>query len=620
VSKSRTATGARPQALPVVAEAIPEALRALARWVTWAYVEEADRETGEVDWDKPPRNARTGGLASSTNPRTWSTFDVAVAAYQRGGLDGIGFVMHRAEGDDGPVPVAIDLDHCRDPRTGAIEPWALAVIQALNSNTEVSPSGTGIRIFVLGRLPPQGRKRGNFEVYETGRYVTVTGQRVEGTPATLEERQGALERVHREVFADRCRQAAPSSNGNGHAAVLDLRDEEILDAARRAKNGSKFTTYWNGGNGDLHSASEGDLALCSMLAFWCGPDPERIDELFRQSGRFRSKWNRDDYRRRTIGKAIEGCKEFYEPRPPQKPAAGKPRQPDAAAAGARDPDGGPARPSAYDLILAYLRDYYQPTFRRGAALYSARLGREVRSSEACFAPGRELAERLLTAWDCPRSETGPKRSATPKLFRDWAPSAWRDLLATLPEEEGAGEIADAACEHFRSRLAGALQTMVALAYTHHGDERGERTEVQRRSLISWCRLFARGTRWQAVRSYQVCVRRDGGRLRVALRVGLFGQLHAGADLAGMSPRQFSDLCALYGCGTPCKVQGGKARAVELAEDFLAEQLAEPEADEPAGEAAADTGAGETQTDGRRNPRTRAREENASVCPGQGAMP
>ncbi len=51
--------------------------------------------------------------------------------------------------------------------------------------------------------------------------------------------------------------------------------------------------------------------MCSLLAFWSGPEPERIDALFRQSKLYRDKWERADYRDRTIQKALEGRTEFY---------------------------------------------------------------------------------------------------------------------------------------------------------------------------------------------------------------------------------------------------------------------------------------------------------------------
>src|SRR5262249_50627892 len=157
-----------------------------------------DPKTGEEDWDKPPLSAK-GGPGSSTNPQTWSPFAEALTAYQAGGLDGLGIALERAEDDTAPGPVGVDLDHCRNPETGVIDPWAAEIIRALNSYTEVSPSGEGVRIFLLGTLPPNGRKKGDYENYQTGRYVTVTGQHLDGTPTTIEHRQAELLRVHGQV-------------------------------------------------------------------------------------------------------------------------------------------------------------------------------------------------------------------------------------------------------------------------------------------------------------------------------------------------------------------------------------------------------------------------------------
>ena len=92
-------------------------------------------------------------------------------------MRGIGLVL--VADDDLMV---FDLDHCRDAETGVIEEWATGIIDTLNSYTEVSPSGTGIHIFVRGSLPGKRRRKGRVEVYESGRYMTVTGW-------TLEERQ-----------------------------------------------------------------------------------------------------------------------------------------------------------------------------------------------------------------------------------------------------------------------------------------------------------------------------------------------------------------------------------------------------------------------------------------------
>jgi putative DNA primase/helicase len=305
----------RPEALPVVPDHIPDLLKESDCWLVWRYVEDRDPETGEVDWDKPPLCASNLRPGSSTNRRTWSSFGDAVEAYRRHGLDGIGFALS-PPGGDGERIVGVDLDHCRQPETGAIAPWAAEIVAKLNTYAEVSPSGTGLRLFLLGRLPREGRKRGDYENYETGRYVTVTGRRVEGTPPTIERRQAEIEAVHRQVWPP-----APKNEGRpAPGYVADLADAELVEKARRMKNGAgeKFSRlFFEGDASGYNSRSEAELALCNYLAFFCGPNPERIADLFSQSALMRSKWNREDYRRRTIEKALAGRTNFYRPRGPR---------------------------------------------------------------------------------------------------------------------------------------------------------------------------------------------------------------------------------------------------------------------------------------------------------------
>ena len=95
-----------------------------------------------------------------------------------------------------------------------------------------------------------------------------------------------------------------------------LSDETIMEKMFTSANGEKTKALWNGGN-DGKSASEGDLALCNILAFWCGGDEEQMDRLFRSSSRIRDKWDEvhgvETYGNITIKKAIRSCKEFYDP-------------------------------------------------------------------------------------------------------------------------------------------------------------------------------------------------------------------------------------------------------------------------------------------------------------------
>lgn len=272
---------------------LPDALKARVAWVCWRYEERDGKPT------KVPKNPATGRNAKSNDPRTWATFAEALAAAPR--FDGLGIMF-----SDGLC--GCDLDHCRDPKTGELEPWAAEVVAELDSYTEASPSGTGVHVLATGDLPEGRRRKGPVEVYGPGspRYFTVTGEHLPGTPTTVNERTEALASVHARLIGTEAPQAdAPPRP----TEPLDLDDEELLVKARSARNGADFSRLWEGGYPEDDSA--GDLALCSHLAFWCGGDAGRVDALFRRSGRYRPKWERADYRERTIAKALEGMTDFY---------------------------------------------------------------------------------------------------------------------------------------------------------------------------------------------------------------------------------------------------------------------------------------------------------------------
>jgi putative DNA primase/helicase len=278
----------------------PEELRTADQFVCWR---EEDR-AGDIT--KVPYSAH-GGRASSTNPGTWAPFDDVIAYAEENGMHGVGFVFT----EDDPY-LGIDLDKCRNPETGEISPWARKIVAALNSYTEVSPSGTGLHVFIKATLPGPNNRKGPVEMYESRRYFTLTGKHLDGTPAEIHECQDVLERLYRHVFKDE--EVVGEANGRKPAGQIDVNDDELLELAMHAKNGEKFSRLWSGDTSDYAGdESRADLALSSLLAFWTDGDTERMDRLFRQSGLYRSKWERQDYRERTFGKVLEGRTEFYQP-------------------------------------------------------------------------------------------------------------------------------------------------------------------------------------------------------------------------------------------------------------------------------------------------------------------
>jgi putative DNA primase/helicase len=165
---------------------------------------------------------------------------------------------------------------------------------------------------VLGKVGP--RQTGKIELYDDGRYLTVTGHHLAGTPMQIEDRRDELPRWHAELFPP-----APAPDHDPHGSPPDADKAALLDRARRAANGAKFGALYD--RGDVRgygSPSEADAALCLMLAFWTGRDAGRMDRLFRGSALMRAKWDarrgRETYGARTVAAAIAKCTDTYTPR------------------------------------------------------------------------------------------------------------------------------------------------------------------------------------------------------------------------------------------------------------------------------------------------------------------
>ena len=180
-----------------------------------------------------------------------------------------------------------------------------------------APSRTGIKIFTKGNLPiaGSGSKNGNIEMYHRKKFFTVTGWHLEGTPLTIESRQEELNEIFTQYFGHR----KTSPINQTPSTPVNASDSELIEKAKQASNGDRFSKLWAGDSSDYPSQSEADLALCLMLAFWTGRNPTRIDQLFRQSRLMRQKWDEKHfgdgttYGQATVQKAIEQTTEVYSP-------------------------------------------------------------------------------------------------------------------------------------------------------------------------------------------------------------------------------------------------------------------------------------------------------------------
>lgn len=154
---------------------LPEALTERPQWICWKY-----QANGSDKPRKVPCTPNGGALNEwQKNPAQWLSHDDAVAAYQaNNNLAGIGFVLTPDTGITG-----VDMDSAIDPGTGEMADWARAHLADFDTYAEVSPSRAGLRLFVEGNLPDGcPKKSGHREIYDSGRWLTVTGKTLSDEP------------------------------------------------------------------------------------------------------------------------------------------------------------------------------------------------------------------------------------------------------------------------------------------------------------------------------------------------------------------------------------------------------------------------------------------------------
>lgn len=276
---------------------IPQELKDLKQWLLWRLV---DKNDGKKPTKIPYQV--NGKLAKTTDSTTWSSFNEVVETYKRLNkyYSGIGFVFTAED----PY-VGIDLDHVIDANNN-IDEESANILKELSSYTEISQSGTGTHTFVKAKIPG-ALKTAKIEMYEAGRYFTVTGNLLQGSVNTIEERQDAINNLY-----EKYKKVPKNRQKSTTQLASTLSDTSIFNLARSAKNGGKFLSLNNGfweAEG-YPSQSEADQAFCNILAYYT-QDPSQINRIFKKSGLYREKWDRPDYKSKTIETAINNLSDTY---------------------------------------------------------------------------------------------------------------------------------------------------------------------------------------------------------------------------------------------------------------------------------------------------------------------
>lgn len=291
---------------------IPSELQSKKQWVLWEAGQSED--TGKVK--KYPYQL-TGEFASVANAVTWTSFNKAVEVRESEEYEGIGYVFADADSY-----IGIDFDKCID-ENGHLNSTVLAIVERLNSYTEVSPSGTGIHVIAKGDISDfisgTGMKRDGVvcEIYTTRRYFTMTGN-VILDKNEINDGEKVVKELVKEYYPEKLKSHVENAPQNNYPP-LNVSKQRVLKKMFGSKYGKNIKALYNNElNPYTHkkSLSELDFSLCMQLAFWCRKDKVLIKEILMDSKLYREKWDRSnleqhDYIDATIDAACEKQDKIY---------------------------------------------------------------------------------------------------------------------------------------------------------------------------------------------------------------------------------------------------------------------------------------------------------------------
>ena len=295
---------------------IPAEMKKTKRWCVWQ-----KHENGR----KIPYRVLKGGVWSkaerckSDTSSLWVSFEAALHCYLKsnGHLGGLSFAL--GDGWSG-----FDFDNCIVG--GKMHPQAKSWLIRLGGYSEVSQSCEGQKTILRGTLhtdflgtaetgrqfkgtPADGMAT---EVYHCRRFFFLTGNG-SGEPTA---NQQAIDAICNELTALKLSKmpARPKPKPRQQTTpAVHLSDTALLEKIRASKQAEKFNPLWDGHIGTYNSQSEADMALTTILMWWCNNELGQVERLFEKSGLAkREKWDREDYRQRTLAKAVRS--DGYTPR------------------------------------------------------------------------------------------------------------------------------------------------------------------------------------------------------------------------------------------------------------------------------------------------------------------
>lgn len=274
-------------------ENIPDGLKQL-RWAVWKAEPKTDKN-GKVipgKFNKAPLDPRSGMKKGADNPENFGTYQQALDALDSGNFSGFGPIL------DGRGVVSFDIDDVRETLKAMPQAKAwLGKAKKAGAYCEVSPSGKGLRLYLRGNLPGQGRKVGPLEVYAKARFMTMTGKIVKGFGTDLIDGQELIDEFL-EMLPAEAGKHAPVILGS---AAADPAQVEVIAKRVAEKQASLWAGEWERVETDFGatgypSQSEADFAMLGHItreAVRTGVAdeslPNTVMSVFERSGLYREQ-------------------------------------------------------------------------------------------------------------------------------------------------------------------------------------------------------------------------------------------------------------------------------------------------------------------------------------------
>ena len=303
-------------------ENIPDNLKKEKRWCLYKIIQRDGKNT------KLPLMP-SAKPAKSNDKATWYSYEDCIAALNRNIGEGLGFFL-------GDGYIGIDIDKVSyDIFVYSMDYHAKSMtadfLRGISTYGELSPSKTGLHFIGKGKVPGERKRHKNLEIYDEGRFFTVTGNVIKDKDRShikpIEQELLPLYQKYMPAVGNqiehketRDKQGKRSTKENSFAQRYRQSSNDVLELLFE-KGYFSYTgedlrqIYYGNYESYFNSQSEADFFMLQRLLYYTA-DVEQAVSLMENSGLKREKWYKrrgnTDYIHYIANKAISSMSKFYD--------------------------------------------------------------------------------------------------------------------------------------------------------------------------------------------------------------------------------------------------------------------------------------------------------------------